>query len=1347
MSSNAGACIDPRALKGQTIKLPSNVTRIGQDGLALCTPTYVQTMSADIVYIIDNSTSMSSGAFWVNPTDNDTTWFMDNCSGPADTSAGRWVHLRLRHYGGTSGADSLGIDSLYEFYGATRAASGTSRCQESNEPYTMRFQSVRVALDYQAHFDPASSAGVIYFNGAVRQRFPMRTLGPVPLKGLLDSVGLYPEATSTLWAPPFDTARKWLSQVSSGRNKVIILVSDGEPTDDDRYPRLLDTTGATPIYGIYLGGANEATPELDRVTRDTKGRKFVVPPDRPDSLEGVIKSIVASVTRKDAPTATTITNVSNGQTSKALTITTDTLDTWALHLDSIVALAPGANYIMSISSWKSTTGVQIDTSVFILDVSGPASPLGETPLTGVPLSSKCYEGTTLQFVDNSWKTITSVSEGGGPVGVELTPSGQASFPMTLTITSGAGDRESTSVRQRDSVTYASWGTRMPLTVARLTTVATGNQTLEVRSGYDTLRSAWCHPRDGRDCAEAMLPVIAIRQAYVKWIPGSLPGSKGAFVLEAVLPGQTGSSTKADISRHGVKIATATLVRVQDSLFRDTIPFLQGPRRPGGDTLWLNAPSAVLPDSLVATLVWGLDKSILADTALIIRPTLSLSLKGDGVSDVITISMTGAQPDAQGKWPVQLWASTRTQTANLDSSLKGSADVTLLAATGKGQTWIKGRFIDPVYGDTAIDSVLVPAPSSYVKFTPNTMDGPVGTFAITAEVPGALGSTLDVVIWRRGSGLGTVKLVRQADSSFAGTVAFRQGPVRPLGDTLWMYQPPHGVPDTLVATAKDPSGETLSDMALVTRPVMRLVATSDGGTVVSLDLLGGFPDARGSRTGSIKVASTSPVTFDAAGKAQVQLLPELSKASGSNVVVWAWYVDPIYGDTAVASVSIAVPTRSIRFVEKVVDGPRGVLSIELIDPWAAGDTRDVVIVHGSDSVLVRLTRNATGAFVGTPAFTQKETAFGDTLTLGRPKAGNDSVMVVLPVLDALPQLTDRAMIRRPPLSLVLVARADQPQNIQMTLKGGNADAQGKAIVTLTGPVAIPNTSLVSTGDLSWNGLRQLDTILPESPDSVGIYGTFVDPLYGDTAWAFLKVKSPWFPATITVAPEKADPREKDTVLIRVLDKDAHPATVDTVRVTVGKVTLKLVETGKNTGEYVLRVTADVVDPDWTKHLARNDWKVDLVYADPDHPLDVASTSLVLEYQVPPPEVRAVETIQPALTHWILDKPHLEVIMPNSEGHFPPGSQGAELKIWEHTRTLAFVYDKIGTFVASWEGSLDTKNPEVAAKYLIKWDGCDKDGRPTAPGIYLLRVVMIADDGTTLGNVVFTLGRKAPRDYDK
>ena len=62
------------------------------------------------------------------------------------------------------------------------------------------------------------------------------------------------------------------------------------------------------------------------------------------------------------------------------------------------------------------------------------------------------------------------------------------------------------------------------------------------------------------------------------------------------------------------------------------------------------------------------------------------------------------------------------------------------------------------------------------------------------------------------------------------------------------------------------------------------------------------------------------------------------------------------------------------------------------------------------------------------------------------------------------------------------------------------------------------------------------------------------------------------------------------------------------------------------------------------------------------------------------------------------------------------------------------------MGSWEGVLDTKNPETAARYLVKWDGYDRMGNPTAPGIYLIRVVLVAQDGKPLGNFVYRLGRR-------
>lgn len=1333
--SNAGACIDPRTLKGQTLQVPANVTRIGEDGLALCTPTYVQTMSSDIVYIIDNSASMSVTSFWVDTTTNDTSWFIRDCRNSNPTADGLMTYLRLRHYGGTTGWDSLGYDSLFRF------TERPGRCTESNDPYNMRAQAVRVALDYQAAFDSASMAGVVYFNKQLRQTFPMRSLGQYNRKTLVDSVGMYEPSSGTSWATPFDTAQRWLSKMTSGRNKAIILVSDGEPDDQSAYTKIVNKMTSIPIYGIYLGQSSDVTTQLDNVTSKTNGRKFVVPPDRPDSLEGVIKSIVASVTRKDAPSASSITNVTNGQVSRTVAVKGDSLDAWKLALDSAVALAPGVNYIQSITNWKTSGGPKVDTSVFILDVSGPTAPLGETPLFGAPLSARCHEGSVLQFVNSAWVPIALAVEGEKSIGIRLTPSGEATLPLRLSVTSGANDLESITLGGKDSVGVGSWGRQLPLDVARISAADVNNAAIEARSGYDTLRSNWCHPRDARDCAEASLPVNSFRSALVRWIPAVQPGSTGSFVLEALLPGQPGNTVSAVIVRRGQMLGSTTLVRVQDSLFRDTVHFAQGNRRPGIDTLWLASPYGSVPDSLIAAVVWGLDSSVLADTAIVTRPPLVLSLERVGMGDVVSVALSGGQKNASGTWPVRLSAGNRSQVLDLDAMLLDTADVTALAATGKGQTWIKGVFVDPVYGDTAVDSVLVPAPSSYLQFTPEIQDGPVGTFRLTADVPGATGATINVVLWRRGVGVGNVILFRQPDSNFVGAVSFRQGPVRPGGDTLWMHSPQSEVPDTLAATLVDATtGDTLRDTALVRRPSMRLTARSSGGSTVSLNLVGGFSDTRGARNVDVVSTSIQRVSLDSTGNGTVDVLSQLSKTSGTQAIVRAVFVDPVYGDTARDSVAVAVPVRTLRFVDNSLDGPRGSFSIELSDPWAAGDTRDVVISHGRDSALVRLKRAASGLFVGDRAFTQATTASGDTLTLGRPLAGLDSVMVILPRFDSLPRLIDRATIVRPPLSLVLVAAVDKPQLVQMALVGGNANAKGEANVLLSGPVSIPVTQLAANGVLTWKGERNLDSILPESPDPVVIVGLFVDPIYGDSARDTLSVKSPWFPARISVNPAEANPREDDTIEIRVHDKDAYPAEVDTIVVKIGSRSLKLVETGANTGDYVLRTIPGKVDPDWKNHPPRAKWRVELVYTDPDHPLDVARTLLALEYDVPPPEVDPYGPLQKAQTNTAAGKPVLQVVAPNSDGHYAKGAQGVEVKVWERTRLMAYVYDKIGTAVGSWEGHVDAKDPEKATRYLVKWDGYDSKGQPTSPGIYLIRVVLVADDGKMLGNSVYSVGRR-------
>lgn len=1339
-----GACIDPELLDGKTVRVPANVTRIGEGGLALCTPTKVQKLSSDIVYVVDNSASMAAWGFWIPAGTADTVWYIPDCgnSDAADTS--KKVAFRRRHFGGTTGADSLQWDTLVQMTGKTRpSVIDAGNCKEANDPYSMRAQAVRVALNHQAAFDSGSMAGVVFFNSKVTQKFPMDTLGKAGLAYLQVQTGLYNSASGTLWAPPFDTAMRWLANIpATGRSKAIILISDGEPSDESKYIPKLGQDGQPPIYAIYLGSAKDATPRLDAVVALTLGQKFVVPPDRPDSLEGVIKAIVASVAIKSAPTASRITNVTNGQMSRSLGVSGDSLDAWRLGLDSAIGLSVGPNQLRWVNTWKTIEGIQNDTSVFTLDVSGPTAPLGTLPVAGSPFSAMCGEGSLMQFRDTSGRVVSSILEGMTPVGIVLAPSGTSMLPLRLSVTSGAGDKETLALSVLDSVAPGTWGRKMPITVARLVPAVPGSQTLDVRTGSDTLVSSWCHPRDGRDCAEASLVVNSFREATLRWVPGTVAGPAGALALQAVLPGQPGNSVQVAIYRGGRLLVTKTLRRVGDSLFQDSVRFVQGSRIPTGDTLRLTNPPRSVPDSLQAVLVWGLSGDTLTDVATIVRPPLALQVDWTGTGPEVMVTLDGGNPNARGEHPVILSASSRSQTLLLDSTLRGVVSVTSLASTGKGASvWIVGRFVDPVFGDTVIDSAAVPVPRVYLQYTVRSAEGPRGALDLKADVPGMTGSTVRVSISRRGAVVGTVTLVRQPDSTFSGSLPFRQGPVRPGIDSIWLSAPNHRVPDTLAAwLVYTPTGDTLSDTGLVVRPAMKLGLQVGLGTTVDLFLQGGFPDALGTRSVVVSVGSEQKVALDSDGRGAVDVLAQLSRVGGVQAWVRGKFIDPVYGDSALDSVLVGVPVRTIRFTAPSVEGPRGVVGIEVVDPWTTTDTRVVLVAHGRDSSLVRLVRSPTGLYVGEVAFAQTLVALGDTLRLGRPAQGRDSLYAVLPRQESLPTLVARVDILRPAFQLRLLPDQNRPQTVQVRLNGGNPDGRGEAWVTLSGPNAIPRTSLVVTGPLAWGGERDLASLLPESIDSVNLTGFFVDPVYGDTAWASTRLASPWFAARIEVYPELADPRAGDTVLIRVWDRDIDSTKIGTIDVKVGGATLRLQETGLHTGAYEVRLPAGEIDRDWTRRAPRERWRVALVYTDPDHPRDVVEAPLELMFTVPPPELDPREPVSKVPTGSKPSEAALELVESDGQGRFPEGIQGVELKIWERTKVLFYLYDNMGVFVDNWEGQLEPKDAETAALYMMKWSGRDRNGNPTAPGVYLLRAVLIASDGKPLGNVIVRLGRR-------
>jgi hypothetical protein len=679
---------------------------------------------------------------------------------------------------------------------------------------------------------------------------------------------------------------------------------------------------------------------------------------------------------------------------------------------------------------------------------------------------------------------------------------------------------------------------------------------------------------------------------------------------------------------------------------------------------------------------------------------------------------------------------------LDSTRSATVDATSLAAGSPGATVaVLGRFVDPLYGDTAWASVVVPVPKMSLVYTIGSAEGPVGSLALRAELPGVAGAAVQVGLSRRGRSIGTATLVRQPDSSFTGWVHFRQGPIRPGADSVWLVSPNAVAPDSIVALfVHTLSGDTLSDTGLVRRPPLVLDLRSPGGTVVGIALVGGSPDARGARAVEVDAVELRKVVLDASGEARTDVLASMSKIAGSRALVRGWFVDPVYGDTARDTTWIEVPARILRFVEPAVEGPRGVLRLELVDPWTGVDTRTVIVAHGRDSQLVRMVRAPSGIFAGDVAFAQTPVALGDTLRLGRPVAGTDSVFAVLPRMDSLPAVVDRALVLRPALHLGMVADGSRLQLVRLQLTGGNPDARGEAHVFLDGPVAIPATSMTRAGSLSWDGEQDLAERLPESLQPVRIRAWFVDPVYGDTAWATLQVVSPWFPGTIVATPDRLDPRRPDTVEVRVRDKDPDSSRAGTIVVQVGSERFSLPETGVHTGEYVLRLPASKLDPRWGDRSPRTPWRVELVYVDPDHPEDVARTSVEMEFNVPSPTLAAYGGVQPAPERATSPKPVLWVVPAAGDGTYPGARQGVELRIWEQTKVAVYLYDNLGVAVGSWEGILVPRDAETSADYLIAWDGLDARGNPTSPGVYLARAVLLAMDGQYLGNRIFRIGRK-------
>lgn len=912
------ACIDPGRLKGDTIRVPGNTTRIGRDGLALCALRSSHDLAPDIAYLVDNSTSMSAKAFRQGldasgKATTDTSWYMAECLDRLKGVGGwmgTWRAFRKRHLGGI-GIDSLAWDSLLEvpITSPDPGKSYTGSCSPANDPYSMRAEVVRRAMAYQATLDSTSQASLIQFNRNVTQSSPLRPLQGEGLRHLMDSAGLYPAGIGTYWEAPLDSAYRQLS-ASSNPHKVVILVSDGEPNDHAdiaKYRQLVHTAGFPRVYGIFLGNKVTDVPELDTLAAATGGRYWIVPPDRPDSMERVIRSIVANVVDVSVPTSVALANLSNGQTSSALSLLRRKDTSFAVRLDSVVALDTGANRLRLVSGWKDAKGADwSDTTVFVLSASGAARTERDTQAVAGDsvFATRCAEASRLSLLDTSLGEVPFLKESMGRFSLRLRPSmPEGRSPETVAVaTRIAGDAETLAlVAAQDSMT---WSGSLPLQVPRPWRDLAG--TLDASAGGDSVAARWCHARDRRDCAEAILGFVPYVRPRLAWDSSPVLGPVGRMGATAYLPGETRDTVVADVLLKGRILSRLRLVRAKDSLHAGTLAFRQGLSAPGGDTAWIARPSLV--DSLILSYRWSSRQdTLLGDTARILRPQAKLSLQRGG-QDTVEIGLSGAaQADAQGKRTVRISVGAQGREVALDA-LQGRVDaVSLLAASAGSAATVQGVFVDPLYGDTLRDSTTVPVPSQSLSFLEDTVLGPSGRFDVLARVPWASRDSLRVLAIH-GIDTNALWLLRSAAGTYQGKIAFSQ--MRSVGkDSLPLGAPKRagGSDSMTVELPSDGVHALLQDRAWILRPSLSLAMHVDSlqPETVLLAVTGGVADSLGRADVRIRspLDRTVPISRQDGLSWKGSAVLELPESQDSTTVT-ACFADPLYRDTAWASVRMA-----------------------------------------------------------------------------------------------------------------------------------------------------------------------------------------------------------------------------------------------------------------------------------------------------------------------------------------------------------------------------------------------------------------------------------------------------------
>jgi hypothetical protein len=480
-------CVDFAAMEGKTITLPRNVTRIAADGISFCVPPTPTTGSgnADIVFVYDNSGSMTADGMYVNAATKDTSfYFLDNNNCRNNVIQPLQIASIESKEGGTS--------SVYLMDGNTGCGNNIP-----GDPYNARGAVIRAGIDFLHATSPTSTAGAMAFNSVVKYEqkpLPMNGTGnPAIVKASikLDTAG------STEYTPPLTLAKAWLNDpaIIKTTKQAIIFISDGASNHND-YDGLVDAN-MPPIFSIYL--SNDDTPNMDRLrdlSTNTGGTFSRVNTNDPKAMETILKGIISTITKNTLPKSATITNKSLAppQVSKSTGATANPDGSTGMKLDSIIALKEGANEIeIALVREDSTVHYNFTMSVTAGDASASAG------------NYTCWDMPTLAAIDKKTNLPAEIYRTDNNIyQLKLTRSPSELTNVTVAGTSANNDKENISLGNlNNNLGFPTQTGDFTYNPAKANP-GLNNGVLEVDNHGD-LTFTWSHPRDARETVTYVLP--------------------------------------------------------------------------------------------------------------------------------------------------------------------------------------------------------------------------------------------------------------------------------------------------------------------------------------------------------------------------------------------------------------------------------------------------------------------------------------------------------------------------------------------------------------------------------------------------------------------------------------------------------------------------------------------------------------------------------------------------------------------------------------------------------------------------------------------------------------------------